>query len=294
MTSGQFETSLEQEGNLPCLEATSAESRNLLFRLPEPVLKILISFLGSDLVKLDTAMLHRQGRAALHDACRGTKVHGWKFLYDLPFLQEESPDELCEGLQWTEGKGLIACNYILDIPTEEAPNHFQHLVKMRRRRMALLLIHRCAHSYEWNGTPGRYTPLMIAAASHELNLMMTLLSTSTINVNAKSQTKNDYSALHWIVRGESNEYLREVKLLLSHEKIDVNLRGDKGRAPLHLAVRNGNIEESELLLSHGADVNQLDDEGETPMDAAYYSYQPTFDSVVELLRAEGGKFGRDL
>ena len=283
----------EPSESVPEAEASSRKPRNHFLTLPDSGLKLILSMLhGRDVVRLDTAMSHKECRAALLEAYNGTKVYGFSFLYDLPSIQKENPNELCEGLQWTEQRDIIATDYSLDIPTEEHANHFQHLVKMSRTRMARMLIQRCPHSYQWN-YPGTYTPLMICCARHEIALIKELLLAPHVDVNGKS-AKNEYTALHWLTRGDSDEYLYEIQLLLACSRINVNMRGGKGRAPLHLAVRNGNLEEAKLLLSHGAEANLLDDEGETALDAAYYSYSPYFEGMVELLRAKGGKLGSEL
>ncbi|EAX73956.1 ankyrin repeat protein, putative [Trichomonas vaginalis G3] len=41
-----------------------------------------------------------------------------------------------------------------------------------------------------------------------------------------------------------------------------------GETPLHLAALQDNIEIVELLLSHGADVNEKNSKGETPLHIA--------------------------
>jgi ankyrin repeat protein len=45
---------------------------------------------------------------------------------------------------------------------------------------------------------------------------------------------------------------------------DINGRDESGRAPLHYAVQSDHISIVEFLLQHGAQVDQLSFEGETP------------------------------
>ena len=42
-----------------------------------------------------------------------------------------------------------------------------------------------------------------------------------------------------------------IELLIS-KKANINVKGSDGRAPLHIAIANGNIDIADLLKSHGA------------------------------------------
>ena len=76
-----------------------------------------------------------------------------------------------------------------------------------------------------------------------------------------------------------------IELLLTHGA-DVNERNSYGLTPLHFAAAAGDKEIIELLLAHGADVNAATKDGKTPADiAANYKYQ----DVVDLLRQHGGR-----
>jgi uncharacterized protein len=54
------------------------------------------------------------------------------------------------------------------------------------------------------------------------------------------------------------------ELLLSHGA-NVNARQEGGFAPLHEAAQSGNLRMAELLLKHGADVDAMTDKGKTPL-----------------------------
>jgi ankyrin repeat protein len=55
---------------------------------------------------------------------------------------------------------------------------------------------------------------------------------------------------------------------LGVEIIDVNQRGAVDDAPLHIAVRRGQLDDIELMLANGAQINQHGDMGNTPMHFA--------------------------
>ena len=42
-----------------------------------------------------------------------------------------------------------------------------------------------------------------------------------------------------------------IELLIS-KKANINVKGSDGRAPLHIAIANGNLDIADLLVSHGA------------------------------------------
>ena len=64
--------------------------------------------------------------------------------------------------------------------------------------------------------------------------------------------------------------LEMVRLLVVHNRL-VNKKDHQGIAPLHIAIKNGDIAIMELLMAHGADIHLRDDAGRSPlMIAAYY------------------------
>lgn len=78
-----------------------------------------------------------------------------------------------------------------------------------------------------------------------------------------------------------------IKLLLDH-KANVNIRNnDDGETPLHCAASSGHREIGELLISGGADVNALGNNGKAPLfEATEYSYK----DFVGLLLDHGAKW----
>lgn len=79
-----------------------------------------------------------------------------------------------------------------------------------------------------------------------------------------------------------HDVLELVGLLLTWGA-DTGQRGPKDETPLHLAAEQGNLAAVELLLSHGADPNQITriDDMETPLEMAE---QAGHDAVVDRLR----------
>jgi Ankyrin repeats (many copies) len=45
----------------------------------------------------------------------------------------------------------------------------------------------------------------------------------------------------------------------------VNMRDEEGKTPLHFAADRGLLDMTKLLISHGADLNAMDSEGQTPL-----------------------------
>jgi ankyrin repeat protein len=59
--------------------------------------------------------------------------------------------------------------------------------------------------------------------------------------------------------------LERFKAILKKSPVVVNLKGFRGRTPLHFAVVQKQTEMSQLLLQNKADVNAQDEEGKTPL-----------------------------
>lgn len=84
-----------------------------------------------------------------------------------------------------------------------------------------------------------------------------------------------------------NDVLRDIHDRLSfmhHEGIDVHTRSFLGDTPLHLAVREGDLDAVALLLDAGADPNAKGDFGFTPLHEAVLANHA---EIVSLLLARG-------
>ena len=132
------------------------------------------------------------------------------------------------------------------------------------------------------------TALYMAAFGNENPEVFTVLIKAGADVNAKG--RDDMTPL--LVAAVSNVN-PEVITLLIRAGAYVNAKTDEGGlTPLHFAATfNENPEILTLLIKAGADVNAKDNYGKTPLDSASDWNKPR---NAEVLRAAGGKLGKDL
>jgi len=64
-----------------------------------------------------------------------------------------------------------------------------------------------------------------------------------------------------------NGWLEDVELMIKHG-VDINVRGDIGNTPLHEAVMSGNVDLVVMLVFNGADKFVKNDYGDEPIDYA--------------------------
>ena len=98
---------------------------------------------GYDLSRLDTAVVHREGRQALLEAYKDTEVFGLEFPDELPAFREggnyQNPEGLeCAGLEWVEKRGLIAREYTLKASGRYSAMVIPHLIHERHSDGSLL------------------------------------------------------------------------------------------------------------------------------------------------------------
>ncbi len=97
--------------------------------LGEAGIKGIVSFLdGTENMRLNSAILYREGRELLMKAYKGTVIRGFVFPHpELPDLDSANPDcylgtkeddqdFVCDGLQWALDKGINVRDFTLDIP----------------------------------------------------------------------------------------------------------------------------------------------------------------------------------
>lgn len=128
-------------------------------------------------------------------------------------------------------------------------------------------------------------------------------------VRVKLESGVSFNELNECIHYAEHRGLAMVKLLVEHGA-DVNHKpGGKRRSPLHLAASSGYIEIADYLIARGAQVNAVDDEGDTPLDCAFLQpfpmlfvqlgaapalpddEQPQRMAVAELLIKYGAKGG---
>ncbi|KAI9164028.1 Ankyrin-2 [Paramyrothecium foliicola] len=78
-------------------------------------------------------------------------------------------------------------------------------------------------------------------------------------------TKDSESVLHVACRARQTNIVGQI--LEHHDKLNVDKENNKGRTPLHIACRSGELETVALLLRKGASVEALDARKRTPLHA---------------------------
>ena len=270
---------------------------NLFLMLPKPGRKSMIGMLeGYDIMQLDTSMCNRNGRKALLEAYEGTEIFGFEFPYEPPAWRDdgnyENPEELCEGLEWAEDRGIIAREYTLKLPNSvflSKNRHLPMLIQRKRRAMARLIITRCFKSYDINahGSDG-YTPLAAAAIYNDEELLRLLCERADVLVDM--QDGYERTAL---CRASAMGHVECMRILLDVGKADVNGLTYGDCTALHGAALHGSPEAAALLIERGAKVNAVDACGKTPLDWS----QDIGHSRVEMvafLKSKGAKRGSQL
>jgi ankyrin repeat protein len=132
---------------------------------------------------------------------------------------------------------------------------------------------------------GGQTPLMWAAARRQPEMMELLISKGA-NINARgairdyqrvataesraaTRDRGGLTPLMYAARGNCGEC---VELLLKH-KVDVNLADPSDVVPLSIAMMNSNWDIARRLVEAGADVNQWDINGNSPLAVAIGNMQ---------------------
>lgn len=131
------------------------------------------------------------------------------------------------------------------------------------------------------------TPLHEATFWGHYNIAQILVSH-----NASIGAQDDYgrTPLHYVImyydRYKSNDARTCIKLF-SQSKHDINLKDWSGLTPLNMASMQGNFKAIEVLLSHGASIDEPDRVGNTALH--YASHRGDLESV-KLLLNQGANF----
>ncbi|GHT95182.1 hypothetical protein FACS1894122_12480 [Alphaproteobacteria bacterium] len=134
----------------------------------------------------------------------------------------------------------------------------------------------------------------ICAIKGAIYVLSMVAATSLWAVDAETQTSPvSVTTLHEAVK---NGHLEDVRALLSHGA-DVNEVDDKGRPLLCRAIMGGcmqipmNKEIVKLLISSGADVNAVDHAGRSALRLAAFCRKDK--EIVELLLSKGAHIGKE-
>lgn len=250
------------------LAAAPTQPISGFLRLPDHGRKTLVSMLELvDMVRLDTAMVHREGRVALMEAFQGVEVYGAKIPFSFSSLRYDmaygDPEELAAGLQWAENKGIIAREFALDIGRSSS-SVLMGLITRQRRAMARMLLTRCTKSYAINIASAQgFTPLMNASRLGEVEITRLLCERDDIHLETRDN--EGWTALHVAACKGHTECMRAL-LDRGANLMDVSRYDDA--TVLHSAVNHGHVDAAILLIERGADLTLLDMFGQSPLDLA--------------------------
>ena len=141
------------------------------------------------------------------------------------------------------------------------------------------------------------TPLRTAAELGRLEIMKLLLERGA---RVDLQGPNDDSVLHAAVLGGfgKEEHAKAIEMLVAHGA-GITSRGFGGKTPLHLSAQGRLVHDpvkkenyylpvdpaiSQYLLDHGANINELDADGHTPL---FYAQDAKHGEIAALLRRRG-------
>ena len=266
----------------------------------------LVQFLtGVQNMALNNAILHTPSRKLLHRAYKGAVIYGFEFLVRLPKFadREAGMDDVCEGLLWTQARGIIAREFILKIPSTSLQSNFTYhphnshlkvLIEYKRRMMAILVVQHCQHSYDFREFENGWTFVHRAAAFGDPELMTALCKRGDLVDLEIPDRINENSPMH-IAAGKRNHGSLTA---LIQANVDVNARDRNGRTPLHHAIATGKkqyqaVHVTRLILAAGADINALDTNNNTPLDLVKAN-TPLRMELLLFLKVNGGLPGNTL
>jgi ankyrin repeat protein len=104
------------------------------------------------------------------------------------------------------------------------------------------------------------------------------------DINVQGKDNYGYTPLH--VAAVNNK-VDIIALLLAAEGINIDIRNQQNMTPLHAAAEGGSKQVIELLLNRGADVNAVDNSGQTPLHIVLIMNEHGLEEIVKLLFARG-------
>ncbi|RZB12768.1 hypothetical protein DRF75_02320 [Ehrlichia minasensis] len=135
------------------------------------------------------------------------------------------------------------------------------------------------------------TPLNLACLRGNNDVVRGLVSQPGININ-QSMGLSENTVLHYAVSSGDSAL---VKRILTRSDVDVNRANVLGQTALHLAVEGGNPQIVNYLLKSGADVNRLDDRGNSVLFSSVVSggKESAVLDIVDKLISKGADINLD-
>jgi hypothetical protein len=287
-------------------------AKSTWIKLPDFVIKNLVEFLqGSDVVRLDTALVNHECREILYEGFKNATVLGFKFRIPLNVPSVESTsdldDQLCEGLQWALKREIDTRDFDFWIdhgrltPTEVHPP-LNELITLGRRELVRHIIDRCElkkimlNSDRTSGNADGFSPLHYLAQYNDVELLRLLLEKEGISEFMQGESQSDRATPLHVAAVEQK--LDVLELLVKDGRISINAKAQHG-TPLHYAVKKDmdmdTFDIVRVLVDGGAHVNARSQacQGKTPLGLLnrmhfYGIVAATKKKIVDYLVDNGG------
>lgn len=114
------------------------------------------------------------------------------------------------------------------------------------------------------------TPVHTAAAWANLPVLKYLVEETKANLNAKTIRGDSpaHNAICTVPTFRGLLKLNVIKYLINDRHVDINTQGFMGNSLLHTAVYYGRLDIVKYLVEKGANINAVNDDGDTPLDTA--------------------------
>ena len=143
-----------------------------------------------------------------------------------------------------------------------------------------MIITQCLKSYDINAYDHWRTPLILLSYMRNLSLQAALRER---RVDVDKGDKNiGISVLH--LAAACNGKMECMRILLDVGKANVNAKDNGSNTPLHLAASRGHIEAATLLIERGAEINQINNNNQTPLDSAHVCNHT---AMIAFLKTKG-------
>jgi ankyrin repeat protein len=217
----------------------------------------------------DVTLANEIGNAALHQAAGGGHGEIVRILLshskaELNVRGQRGMTPLLLALSWGHAeivKYLLEAGADVTLANEAGNTALQQAVELDQAEIVRILLSRSKAELNVRGQGGM-TPLLLALSWGHAEIVKYLLEAGA-DTTLVDETEN--AALHQAARRGHGEIVR---LLLSHSKAKLNLRGECGMTPLLLALSQGHTEIANYLLEAGADATLADEAGNAALHQA--------------------------